>query len=160
MADKTITVDVPQERVPEFYAWFAQFLGSEPGAWSPRRGRGGLGRHGGGHGGRHDDPAPWTTDDGDAAAWLATRLSEPARELFDILIASPGQTFPGNELATRLRLEKGAHGLAGILAWPGRWCRKLGREFPIVTTAREDGETLYSMPPETAAIFATATRGA
>ena len=41
MADKTITVDVPQDRVPEFYAWFAQFLATEPGSWPPRRGRGG-----------------------------------------------------------------------------------------------------------------------
>ena len=32
MADKQVTVAVPEERVPEFYAWFAAFLTSEPGA--------------------------------------------------------------------------------------------------------------------------------
>ena len=39
MADKQITVAVPEERVPEFYVWFAGFLAAEPGAppWSGRR---------------------------------------------------------------------------------------------------------------------------
>ena len=32
MADKQITVAVPEERVPEFYVWFASFLAAEPGA--------------------------------------------------------------------------------------------------------------------------------
>ncbi len=35
MADKQVTVAVPEERVPEFYAWFAWFLASEPGAAPP-----------------------------------------------------------------------------------------------------------------------------
>jgi hypothetical protein len=37
MADKEITVAVPEERVPEFYSWFAAFLTAEPAA---RAGRG------------------------------------------------------------------------------------------------------------------------
>ena len=32
MPDKQITVAVPEDRVPEFYAWFATFLAAEPGA--------------------------------------------------------------------------------------------------------------------------------
>ncbi len=45
MGDKQITVAVPEERVPEFYVWFASFLAQEPGAppWSRHRG-GGRGR--------------------------------------------------------------------------------------------------------------------
>ena len=35
MADKTVTVEVPEDRVPEFYLWFAAFLASEPGAAPP-----------------------------------------------------------------------------------------------------------------------------
>ncbi len=31
MADKQITVAVPEERVPEFYVWFAHFLAAAPG---------------------------------------------------------------------------------------------------------------------------------
>jgi len=42
--DKAITVEVPEDRVPEFYAWYAHFLAASRG---PRRRRhGGPGRHG------------------------------------------------------------------------------------------------------------------
>ena len=45
--EKTITIDVPEERVPEFYGWFARFLASEGGPRGRRRGGpGGRGRHG------------------------------------------------------------------------------------------------------------------
>ncbi|MBV9365758.1 MAG: hypothetical protein JOY89_16095, partial [Solirubrobacterales bacterium] len=46
MADKQVTVAVPEERVPEFYAWFASFLASEPGTPPPFGGRGRRGRRG------------------------------------------------------------------------------------------------------------------
>jgi hypothetical protein len=59
--DKQITVDVPEDRVPEFYAWYARFLANERGP--RRRGRGGpggpRGRHGHGPGrrcGHHGEP--------------------------------------------------------------------------------------------------------
>ena len=35
MADKAVTVAVPEQRVPEFYAWFAAFLAAEPGTPPP-----------------------------------------------------------------------------------------------------------------------------
>jgi hypothetical protein len=44
---KPVTVDVPEERVAEFHAFFARFLAGPTG-----RGRGG-GRHGRPHHGRH-----------------------------------------------------------------------------------------------------------
>ncbi len=100
--------------------------------------------------------AAWTDEDLDDARWLYGRLSDPARELFDLLIDDPGTSHSGNDVATRLHLDKGAHGVVGILAWPGRWCSKLGKEFPIITEAREDGGTDYSMSPELAALFAKA----
>ena len=158
MADKQITVAVPEERVPEFYVWFANFLSAEPGAppWGPgRRGRGGP--RGGPHHG-HGEPAPWSAADGDEAAWLYGRLAPPARALFDELIDAPGERRPGNELAARLGLEKGAHGVAGILAWPGRYSRKLARELPIATEGRADGGTDYYMEPAVAELFAAARR--
>jgi hypothetical protein len=43
---KPVTVDVPEDRVAEFHAFFARFLAGPAG-----RGRGG--RHGGPHRGRH-----------------------------------------------------------------------------------------------------------
>ena len=158
MSDKQVTVGVPEDRVPEFYLWFAAFLAAPAGAGPPRGGPMGGPTGRGRFFGPHDggDRRPWTNDDGEDARWLYGRLSVPARELFDALIETPGERHSGNELAARLHIEKGAHGLAGILAWPGRWCRKLGRDFPIATTAREDGGTDYAIEPEIAKLFALA----
>ncbi len=152
MADKQITVAVPEERVPEFYAWFAEFLTAEPGtAQSSERGRHGYRGH------RHrSDASAWSADDADQAAWLYSKLAPPARELFDLLLDAPGERFGGETIATRLALEKGAHGVAGILAWPGRYSRHLNRVLPINTEGRTDGGTDYYIDPNTAAIFAAA----
>jgi hypothetical protein len=159
MADKQITVAVPEERVPEFYVWFAGFLsaGAEgPGPGGPPWG--GRGRGGPGRPPRHafGEPATWSAADGDEAAWLYRKLADPARALFDLLIDAPGERRAGNEIAAALGLEKGAHGVAGILAWPGRYSRKLARELPIATEGRDDGGTDYYMDPAIAELFAAA----
>ncbi|WP_354700229.1 hypothetical protein DSM112329_00495 [Paraconexibacter sp. AEG42_29] len=179
MADKQITVAVPEDRVPEFYAWFAAFLAADrgddvaglrgPGFGPGARGGGPGFRPGGGRGdgpggftrgrgrggrGMHPDAEPWTGADTEEAAWLLGKLAPPARALFDLLAGAPGERFSGNDIAARLGLDKGAHGVAGILAWPGRYCRKLDRELPILTDGREDGGTDYYMDPEVAALFA------
>jgi hypothetical protein len=161
MADKQVTVAVPEERVPEFYVWFASFLAAQDGdpppwggpaaPWSgPRgRGRGPIGRP-------LHEAQPWSAQDADQAAWLYSKLAPPARELLDLMIDAPGERFSGNDIAARLRLEKGAHGVAGILAWPGRYSRKLGRELPIATDGRDDGGTDYHLEPDVATLFAAA----
>jgi Family of unknown function (DUF6416) len=157
MADKQVTVAVPEERVPEFYAWFATFLAAEPGgppSWGGPPGRG----RGRGPWAHHGVDA-WSAQDADQAAWLYGKLAGPARELFDLLIDAPGQRFSGNEIAARLRVQRGAHGVAGILAWPGRYSRKLGRELPIATEGRDDGGTDYYLSSDVAKLFAAA-RGA
>lgn len=56
--DKQITVDVPEDRVAEFYAFYGRFLAGFP---RRRGGPGRHGRHGGPHGrgcGRHHDEQP------------------------------------------------------------------------------------------------------
>jgi hypothetical protein len=153
MADKQVTVGVPEDRVPEFYAWFAAFLAAEPGSGPPGARGSGRRRHGGP---RAHQAKAWSAGDADQAAWLYRRLAGPARALFDLLIDAPGQRFAGNDVAARLGLEKGAHGVAGILAWPGRYTRQLGRAFPIATDGRDDGGTDYYMTPEIAELFAAA----
>lgn len=153
MADKQVTVAVPEQRVPEFYAWFAAFLASEPGTPPPSRGRGRRGPRGSR---RHHDAQAWSADDADQAAWLYRKLAPPARELVDLLADSPGTRIAGEQLAQRLELDKGSHGVAGILAWPGRYSRHLGRELPIATEGRADGGTDYYMDPEIATLFTTA----
>jgi Family of unknown function (DUF6416) len=155
MADKEVTVAVPEERVPEFYAWFAAFLASEPGATPPPWA--GRGRGHGPRGFRHPREAQaWSANDADQAAWLYGRLAPPARELFDLLATAPGERFGGEQIAKQLGLDKGAHGVAGILAWPGRYCRRISRVLPIATAGRPDGGTDYYMEPEVAALFAAA----
>jgi hypothetical protein len=160
MADKQITVAVPEERVPEFYVWFAGFLAAEPGGppgpWGGRGGPGGPGRGRGGPRHGFAEPAAWSAADGDQATWLYGKLADPARALFDLLIDAPGERRPGNAIAAALGLEKGAHGVAGILAWPGRYSRKLARELPIATEVRDDGGTDYYMDPAIAEIFGAA----
>lgn len=153
MADKQVTVAVPEERVPEFYAWFASFLMSEPGTPPPFGGRGRRGRRGMRH---HDDALPWSADDVETAAWLYRKLAPPARELFDLLADSPGARVGGEHVARQLGLDKGSHGVAGILAWPGRYSRHLGRVLPIATEGRADGGTDYYMDSETASLFKAA----
>ncbi|MBV9173165.1 MAG: hypothetical protein JOZ81_24125 [Chloroflexi bacterium] len=153
MADKEVTVPVPEERLPEFYSWFAEFLAAEPGTPPPWRGRGRHGRRGLRH---HGGPRAWSAEDADQAAWLYGRLAPPARELFDLLADAPGARLAGEEIAKRLGLEKGAHGVAGILAWPGRYSRHLDRSLPIATEGRADGGTDYYMDTDTAALFAAA----
>jgi hypothetical protein len=102
------------------------------------------------------EPAAWSAADGEQATWLYGKLAPPARALFDLLIDAPGERRPGNEIAATLGLEKGAHGVAGILAWPGRYARKLARELPIATEGRDDGGTDYYMDPDVARLFAAA----
>jgi hypothetical protein len=153
MADKQITVAVPEERVPEFYAWFATFLEAEPGSPPSWRGRGRRGFRGSY---RHGEATAWSAQDVDQAAWLYSKLAPPARALFDLLGDAGGERFGGEEIARRLGLEKGAHGVAGILAWPGRYSVHLGRELPIATEGRPDGGTDYFMEPDTAALFVAA----
>jgi hypothetical protein len=153
MADKQVTVAVPEERVPEFYSWFAAFLAAEPGTPPPNSGRGRRGPRGLRH---HGDARAWSAEDADQAAWLYHKLAPPARELFDLLAGAPGERFGGEQIAKRLGLEKGAHGVAGILAWPGRYSRHLDRVLPIATEGRADGGTDYYVEPDVAALFAAA----
>src|SRR5580700_5433822 len=153
MADKQVTVAVPEERVPEFYAWFASFLATEPGTPPPLAGGGRRGPRGHRH---HTEAQAWSAQDADQAAWLYRKLAPQARALFDLLADSPGARFGGEDIAKRLKLEKGAHGVAGILAWPGRYSRHLSRMLPIATEGRADGGTDYYMDPELAELFTIA----
>jgi hypothetical protein len=153
MADKQISVAVPEERVPEFYAWFASFLAAQPGAAPALSGGGPRGSRGHRH---HGEAQAWSAQDADQAAWLYRKLAPQARELFDLLAGSPGARFGGEDIAKRLKLEKGAHGVAGILAWPGRYSRHLDRTLPIATEGRPDGGTDYYMEPELAELFSAA----
>src|SRR5450755_910936 len=157
MADKQVTVAVPEERVPEFYSWFAAFLAAEPGTEPRSAATGRRGPRGHRH---HGEAQAWPAQDADPAAWLYRKLAPQARELIDLLAGAPGARIGGEELAKRLTLEKGAHGVAGILAWPGRYSRHLDRVLPIATEGRPDGGTDYYMEPALAELFTAARASA
>ena len=221
-----VTVDVPEDRVAEFHAFFARFLAgradagvtdatavtvtvstaavavsaaSAPRAPSgPRRAPKRLRSDGrqAGHGGRtrgagagvlrlvravpcgragHSAPvrrsrSPWPARHPPARrrrpAWSAGGRRTGGLALPEAGAAgarvvrhaadSPGARVGGEQVARQLGLDKGAHGVAGILAWPGRYSRHLGRVLPIATEGRADGGTDYYMDPETAALFKAA----
>ena len=137
--------------MPEFYVWFADFLTAEPGtAASSERGRRGHRGH------RHrSDASAWSADDADQAAWLYHKLAPQARELFDLLLDAPGERYGGEMIARQLGLEKGAHGVAGILAWPGRYCAPRPRPTDRHRRPTRRGHQLLHRPRH-AAIFAAA----
>ena len=135
MADKQVTVAVPEERVPEFYAWFASFLTSEPGTPPPFGGRGRRGRRGMR---RHDDAhavVGRTTSrrrPGCTASWLRRRAScstcwPTAREL-----GSEASRWPGSSGSTRARTASPASspGPAGTPGTSAGCCRSRPRAAP------------------------------
>ena len=70
--DKQVTVAVPEDRVPQFYAFYAHFLAAgEHGRRGPRGRRGPGGRGPGGHGRcghRHPEDETQVAETQDAAA--------------------------------------------------------------------------------------------
>lgn len=149
MNDKEVTVPVPEGRVPEFYQWFGRWLdGSIETEPLP-----------GGSGVSQGDLRPWGDTDEELtdAAALWKKYSPRARAMFSLLIDNPGKEFTGEQIAEAADIPHGAHGVAGVLAWPGRYGNAVGRGLP--SDWREDpetGEGYYGMSEERAALFQSA----
>jgi hypothetical protein len=153
MAD--LTVPVPDERIPEFYTFFGLWLSntlSLPAATSA------------GSAGALESSPPaeyreWgdTNEDLADAVALWRKFSLNARKMFGLLIDNPGRKYTGGQIADECGIPNGAHGVAGVLAWPGRHGAAIGRGLP--SHWREDPETFesfYWMSDERAALFAAA----
>lgn len=146
-----ITVPVPDARVADFYQFFGQWLaGTLPGAINAptlaEPESSGVERQ------------AWSSDDLDKAEWLWRKLSKHAKKMFAMLMDEPGREFTGAEIAKAAEIPNGANGVAGVLAWPGRYCWQLERHMP---TSWRDGEDPYSpsvywMSPEVAELFRAA----
>ena len=154
MADKQVTVAVPEERVPEFYAWFAAFLASEPGAAPPFGGRGRRGPRGSPAPRRGSSPGRRTTPTRRPGS--TGKLAPPARELFDLLAGRPGARFGGEEIASASGSRRAPTASRASSPGPAATRRHLGRMLPIATEGRADGGTDYYMDPETATLFTAA----
>ncbi len=82
------------------------------------------------------------------AAWR--RFSPNAQALFSLLIDNPGVAMTGDEIAAKLDIPNGKHGVAGIVAWPARHCAEAG--FNPLFRYGDGG--VYWMDPVTARLFA------
>ena len=115
-----VTVKVPEDRVPEFYVMYGQWLNGAPAAEAALVGRNAQ---------TPDSRPAWTEADGDVAREVWNKLSSAAKRLFSTLIDNPETPFSGEELAEILGLPNGKHGVAGVLAWPGRHCAGVNRRW-------------------------------
>lgn len=140
-----VTVKVPEDRVGEFYSMFGSWLtGSLAVAPVSEAAPDEESR---------DNRPPWSSADSDLAAGVWGRLSEPARRLFSTLIDAPEDRFSGDELARMLGIEKGKLAIAGLLTWPGRYCREVNRDY-FWSFDYPDGELAeYWFTAENAALF-------
>jgi Family of unknown function (DUF6416) len=121
--EQEITVQVPKDRVGDFYRWFGSWLDGveqhEPGDQSQ-----GYNKANG--------MAPWDpSKDWELAVELWGKLSANARRMLSYLIDHPTRRIDGDELAEALEIPHGKYGIAGVLAWPGRYCIAMGRNLPI-----------------------------
>ena len=146
-----VTVKVPEDRVGEFYSMFGTWLtGSLSVATALDIATVEDSR---------EDRRPWSSSDTELAAVVWDKLSDPARRLFSTLIDSPDDRFSGDDLARMLGIEKGKLAIAGLLTWPGRYCREVNRTFPW-SFDYPDGELAeYWFTAENAALFREARDG-
>lgn len=152
MAD--ITVPVPSDRVAEFYQFFGLWLAGSLDLLASRSSSfvtpSDLPQK--------DLVKPWGGDphsELDDAAFLWAKFSTRARALFGLLMDNPGKKFTGEEIADTLGIPNGAHGVAGVFAWPGRHGLAIGRSLPSSwhQDDPETNETSYSMSAERASLF-------
>lgn len=157
-----ITVPVPNDRTAEFYQFFGLWLGgslqlpdqgpADPsGALKTSLLQGSTPKAAA--------MVPWgiTERDHADALQLWKKYSPRARAMFSLLIDNRGKMFTGDQIAEAVNIPNGAHGVAGVLAWPGRYGMAIGRGLP--TEWRENPETLelaYSIPTERAELFKVA----
>ena len=152
MAD--ITVPVPDERTAEFYQFFGLWLAgsltlhqSHLGASKSPAKAAEI---------KYDDLPFWgaTEQDYADAEVLWKKYSANARKMFGLLVDNPGKEFTGDQIAQECGIPNGAHGVAGVLAWPGRHGYALGRRLP--SDWREDvdaGTSYYWIPADRAELF-------
>lgn len=149
-----VTVKVPEDRLVEFYGMHAAWLSSPPGGSvsldvfdAEPQGISPASQDA-------DGRQPWGEADVALAAKLWSKFSDPAKTLFSKLIDEPDRQFTGEELAEMLNIPNGHSGVAGVLAWPGKYCKKENREllwkwaYPV-----EDEPVVYWMTPEMAALL-------
>jgi hypothetical protein len=96
--------------------------------------------------------------DDELARMVWRKFSPRAQAVFSLLMENPGEAISADELAAKIGLANGRHGLAGVVAWPSRQCAEVHRA-PLFRyeAAQKPGETgAYWMDPRTATLFLAA----
>ncbi|MGW3890498.1 DUF6416 domain-containing protein [Micromonospora chokoriensis] len=147
-----ITVPVPDNRVPEFYQMFGEWLAGKKAASSEEDAS--LSDQ------DDDDLLEWSAGDIDPARQVWTKLTSPAKAIFRELMSNPNVRFSGDDLAERLFPGKDSLTVAGYMSWPAKHCYTVGRgvcwqyEYPNGPT----GKVVYSMDEVLATLFKRAAR--
>lgn len=131
MITTDITVPVPQDRVPEFYRWFADWVD-------------GSTTHEGGSAAPSDD----RDVEGAAARWWLS-LGARERQIFSLWIEAAPRMLSAEEIIADMGLN-GARDIPGILSWSTRKAAKVG--FRAVWRFRRDplnGTPLYGIEDTT-----------
>lgn len=97
----------------------------------------------------------WSVFNADEAAAVWRKFSPRAHAVFSLLMDNPGIALPADEIAAKIGLTNGRHGLAGVVAWPSRQCAELGflPPFRFDNSAAPNEAGTYWMDPETAELF-------
>jgi Family of unknown function (DUF6416) len=130
-----VTVKVDEERLAEFYAMYAEWLGRPS---------------------RSDVPPDaglvgWEPGDIFEARFVWEGLHPRARRLFEILLAS-GEPVPGTELAAALGPEAREDTVFGSFGPPAKLAKEVGRRHMVETTHTASG-TAYWLTPTTRALL-------
>ncbi|HUA41153.1 MAG TPA: DUF6416 domain-containing protein [Streptosporangiaceae bacterium] len=96
--------------------------------------------------------------DGELATMVWRKFSPRAQAVFSVLMDNPGEAIPADELAAKIGLANGRHGLAGVVAWPSRQCAEVHRVplFRYEAPEKPGGAGTYWMDPRTAKLFLAA----
>jgi hypothetical protein len=136
-----ISVKIPAWRVGDFYRVISLWMDGAPLGRAEARARGEPTE-------RWDD----TKADIEIAARVLRKLTPPAQRLFRVLFANPGVRYEADKLAELANIPNGRYGIAGVLAWPTRYCNEVGRPLPIEMVPQVGG-SIYWMKDYVARAF-------
>jgi Family of unknown function (DUF6416) len=141
-----VTVKVPEELVGELYAAVGRLLAGHPDPGTVVQA-----------GETAEIPLrSWRNTDEDLflAREVWGKLSSSAVGLFSHLMDSSGQRVSGEDLAAELEIPNGKYGIAGVLAWPGRYCATVHRQ-PLWSWeyGPAGGSADYWLEPDVADLF-------
>jgi hypothetical protein len=136
-----VTFEIPDHLLGQFYMAVGRVLHSAPDESAAEQ--------------IEPQMSEWSVLDGDDAAVAWRKFSPRAQAVFSLLMDNPGIAIPADEIAAKIGLTNGRHGLAGVVAWPSRQCAELGflPPFRFDNSAAPNEAGTYWMDPETAELF-------